>query len=294
MSTSPRVAPPDRQSRHPAMVSVAALLVWVALADSAVAVRPSAIGLFPDRHVIIVGLGAAAGEAPFARPSLKGELRGALRGALLARFAGRRSPARGQWPAARTATTPRPSRRTDVAALDARSTNNRRRSNMRRIPTIIGAGVVAAATAAAIAVTGSAQAPREQTLTFVERTVPGADVYADVPPLTKSGAGTGDAYLFRNDVLDGGGAKLVIHEGRCSYLRATRGVIGSRLIYDGVYTLRDGTIASSAVLTYGKKPTVAFVVTGGKGAYEGARGSGTLRTELPPIRLADTTIHLLP
>ncbi len=166
---------------------------------------------------------------------------------------------------------------------------------MRRIPTIIGAGVVAAATAAAIAVTGgSAQAPGEQTLTFVERTVPGADVYADVPPLTKSGAGAGDGYLFRNDVLDGGGAKLGIHEGRCSYLRATRGVIGSRLICDGVYTLQDGTITSSAVLTFSKKPTVAFVVTGGSGAYEGARGSGTLTYRAVTNPLADTTIHLLP
>jgi hypothetical protein len=167
---------------------------------------------------------------------------------------------------------------------------------MRRVPTLIGAGLVAAATASAIAVgVGGAQEPGERTLTFVERTVPGADVHADVPPLTTSGAGTGDGYLFRNDVLDAAGTtKLGIHEGRCSYLRATPRVIGSRLICDGVYTLRDGTIAGSAVLTFSKKPTVAFVVTGGSGAYEGARGSGTLTYRAPTSPLADTTIHLLP
>ena len=55
---------------------------------------------------------------------------------------------------------------------------------MRRLPTIIGAGLVAAATASAIAVTsGSAQAPGERTLTFVEREVTASDVFADVPPL---------------------------------------------------------------------------------------------------------------
>jgi hypothetical protein len=217
------------------MVSVAALLVWVALADSAVAVRPSAIGLVPDRHVIIVSLGAAAGEAPFARPSLKGALRGALRGALLARFAGRRSRARGQCPAARTATTP-------PAGRDTRTW----RHSTHAVPT------------------------------------------------TEGGATCDAFHLFRNDVLDGGGAKLGIHEGRCSYLRATRGVIGSRPICDGVYTLQDGTITSSDVLTFSKKPTVAFVVTGGSGAYEGARGSGTLTYRAVTNPFADTTIHLLP
>ncbi len=147
---------------------------------------------------------------------------------------------------------------------------------MRRIPTLIGAGLVAAATASAIAVgVGSAQAPGDRTLTFVERTVPGADVFADVPPLSKTLASGGDSYLFRNDVLDATGAtKLGSHEARCTYLRATPRGIGSRLICDGVYTLQDGTIVATTAFTFTEHPKIDFVVTGGSGAYEGAQGSG--------------------
>ena len=81
---------------------------------------------------------------------------------------------------------------------------------MRRLPTIIGAGLVAAATASAIAVTsGSAQAPGERTLTFVEREVTASDVFADVPPLaTKKhpNPSPGDGFLFENTVRDATGA----------------------------------------------------------------------------------------
>ena len=165
---------------------------------------------------------------------------------------------------------------------------------MRRIPTLIGASLVAAATASAIAVSGgSAQAPGERTLTFVERTVPRADVFADVPPLSKKSVSKGDGYLFRNDVLDTSGAKQGIHEGRCSYLRVTPRFIGSRLLCDGVYTLKDGTFTGTTAFTFTKKPKIDFTVAGGTGAYEGARGSGTLTYRSPTSPLTDTTIHLL-
>ena len=64
---------------------------------------------------------------------------------------------------------------------------------MRRIPTLIGACLAAAATASAIAVSGgTAQAPGDRTLTFVERWIPAGDVFADVPPLSKTTTGKGD------------------------------------------------------------------------------------------------------
>ncbi len=167
---------------------------------------------------------------------------------------------------------------------------------MRRIPTLIGAGLVAAATAAAIAVgSGGAQAPAHGTLTFVERSIPGADVYADVPPLSDTSPSAGDTYLFRNEVLDAAGAsKLGVHEARCSYLRATPRGIGSRLICDGVYNLRDGMIAATTAFTFSDHPRISFVVTGGSGAYEGAQGSGTLTYRSGKSPFADTTIHLMP
>ena len=170
---------------------------------------------------------------------------------------------------------------------------------MRRLPTIIGAGLVAAATASAIAVTsGSAQAPGERTLTFVERSNDAATVVADVPPFVKNKnefAGKGDTILFPSTVLDSTGAtKVGTFIGRCTLLRVTKRFVGSAGICDGIYNFRDGTITGSVYLTFNNKP-ITFAVTGGTGAYEGARGSGTT-TDRPGNNnpLSDTVIHLLP
>lgn len=168
---------------------------------------------------------------------------------------------------------------------------------MRRLPTIIGAGLVAAATASAIAVTsGTAQAPGERTLTFVERSSDTTRTLADVPPLTgKFGLVTsGDTLLFRNALLDApGGTRLGRFEARCGFLHATSTFTGSRAICDGIYTLGGGTITASAAVTFNDKP-ITFAVTGGTGAYEGARGSGTTTARSARSPLSDTTIHLLP
>ncbi len=167
---------------------------------------------------------------------------------------------------------------------------------MRRTPTLIGAALVAAATASAIAVTsGSAQAPGERTLTFVERST-NIFVLADVPPLARKNGppSNGDTILFKNNVLDATGAtRLGGFEARCTFLHATKRFTGSRALCDGVYTLGDGTITASAPVTFGA--LVTFAVTGGTGAYEGARGSGTTKNRAGNNNpLADTVIHLLP
>jgi allene oxide cyclase len=168
---------------------------------------------------------------------------------------------------------------------------------MRRLPTIIGAGLIAAATVSAIAVTsGTAQAPAERTLTFVERSSDTGRALADVPPLTgKFGLVTsGDTLLFKNALLDAsGGTKLGSFEARCGFLHATRTFTGSRAICDGVYTLGDGTITGSAAVTFNNGKPITFAVTGGTGAYEGARGSGTTKARSARSPLSDTTIHLL-
>jgi WD40 repeat protein len=50
--------------------------------------------------------------------------------------------------------------------------------------------------------------------------------------------------------LDAAGAKLGSHEARCTDLRATPKAYGSRLICDGSWTLRDGTLIGQAVFTF--------------------------------------------
>jgi hypothetical protein len=169
---------------------------------------------------------------------------------------------------------------------------------LRRLPTIIGAGLVAAATASAIAVTsGTAQAPGDRTLTFVEREVSASDVLADVPPLStkKRPVSNGDSFLFESTVLDATGAtKVGRFRGQCTFAKVTRKFDGSVALCNAVYLLQDGTITASASLTLGPGPTV-FAVTGGTGAYEGARGSGTSKDRPGNNNpLSDTTIHLLP
>jgi hypothetical protein len=170
---------------------------------------------------------------------------------------------------------------------------------MRRLPTIIGAGLVAAATASAIAVTsGTAQAPGERTLTFVERSVPANEAFADVPPLMtkkRPNPSKGDGFLFDDTVLDATGAtKVGRFRGRCSFIKVTRKFDGSVALCDAIYVLPDGTITASATFVFNPSP-VRFAVTGGTGAYEGARGSG-VSTERPGRNnpLTDTVIHLLP
>jgi len=170
---------------------------------------------------------------------------------------------------------------------------------VRRLPTIIGAGLVAAATASAIAVTsGTAQTPGDRTLTFVERSVPARDVFADVPPLaTKKhpNPSPGDGVLFENTVRDATGAKVGRFQARCSFLTATKRFVGSVTLCDGFYLLADGTITGSASVVQAPGTTVVFAVTGGTGAYEGARGSGTTKGRPGNNNpLSDTTIHLLP
>jgi hypothetical protein len=55
-----------------------------------------------------------------------------------------------------------------------------------------------------------------------------------------------------------------------------------------------GTITASAAVTFNDDKPIAFAVTGGTGAYEGARGSGTTRARSASSPLSDTVIHLLP
>jgi hypothetical protein len=170
---------------------------------------------------------------------------------------------------------------------------------MRRLPTIIGTGLVAAATASAIAVTsGSAQAPGDRTLTFVERTVPANSAFADVPPLwtkKRPGPSAGDGFLFDDTVLDATGATKVGRlRGRCSFVKVAKKPDESVGLCDTIYVLRDGTITVSATFAFDRAPH-SLAVTGGTGAYEGARGSA-VSTDRPGRNnpLSDTTIHLLP
>ena len=168
-----------------------------------------------------------------------------------------------------------------------------------RLNAIIGAGVVAAVVASGIAVTsGSAQAPAGRTLDLVETQIDSADVLADVPPLATAkhdGPSKGDSLLFRKNVFDATGArKLGTLAVRCTFLKVTRTFIGSQAICDGIYSLSDGTITVAVSLTVTKSLVTTFAVTGGTGAYDGARGTGTSTGRSSSSNTSDVVIALLP
>lgn len=166
---------------------------------------------------------------------------------------------------------------------------------MRRLPTLLAAALLAAAVASLIAVAGgSAQAPAAQTLTLVERSAPGGDVVIDVPPVGKKDAppSPGDYFLSRSSLTDVAGARLGTTVSRCTFLKVTKRVTGSRILCEGVYALAGGTITAQAYLTINDRP-FTFAVTGGTGAYEGVRGSGTSTFRPGDRPLTDTVIRLL-
>lgn len=170
---------------------------------------------------------------------------------------------------------------------------------MRRLTALIGTGLAAAAVASAFAVTsGSAQAPAATTLTFVERSISANEFIADVPPTFKPQRprpSRGDTFLFDDVVLDAAGtARLGRVRGTCTFLRARPNFVGSTTICDVVYVLGGGSITGTASVTFNAQP-ITFAITGGTGAYEGARGSGVNTPRQGNDNpLSDTVIRLLP
>ena len=75
----------------------------------------------------------------------------------------------------------------------------------------------------------------------------------------------------------------------------TRKFDGSVTLCDGVYLLAGRHDHGERLADPRPRTTVQFAVTGGTGAYEGARGSGTSKDRPGNNNpLSDTTIHLLP
>ncbi len=170
---------------------------------------------------------------------------------------------------------------------------------MRRTPTLLGVALVAAATASAVAVTsGSAQAPGGTTLTFVERSLDSQTVVSDAPPRAKKNefVGRGDTAIFAAAVYDATNtSRLGRFAARCTFEKVTKRFVGSTAVCDGAYALRDGQLTFQTRLTVpGDTGSIRFAVTGGTGAYAGARGSGVNTPRAGSDVLSDTVITLLP
>jgi hypothetical protein len=160
---------------------------------------------------------------------------------------------------------------------------------MKRLSVLV---VVAAIAAAAVFVTtGGAKRADEQTLTLIEGEA--ADYFVDNPPKSKGQTfrvSPGDLGVVRVPLYDEAGVRQGTAHVSCV---GTRGGTIDKAVFlcTGTFKLNDGTIGLSTVFV-GQSDERIAAVTGGTGAYEGARGSIT--SEFGPDGNRIHTVHLLP
>jgi hypothetical protein len=131
------------------------------------------------------------------------------------------------------------------------------------------ATAAAAATPLVLAAGGHAQAPTGRTLTLQVSDTKISTV--DVPPLIhsrKSPETPGDEVIGVSKVSGTASGRLYLH---CTVV--VKGASVERATYScaGTYVLADGTIDAAGVVRLDKPATAA--ITGGTGAYAGARGT---------------------
>jgi len=152
--------------------------------------------------------------------------------------------------------------------------------------------VLAAITAAAVFVTtGGAQREGERTLTLIEGSE-GADSFVDNPPKSTGQVfrtSPGDLYVVRTPLDDEAGARQGTLHASCTVTRG--GAIDKTVLQcTGTFRLADGTLEFSTLFV-GQSDRREAALTGGTGAYEGARGSDV--SAFGPNGNRIHTVHLL-
>jgi hypothetical protein len=133
---------------------------------------------------------------------------------------------------------------------------------MRKKPSLVTASVLAAAAITVSLVSVSAAGPNVTRLHVIEHAT--TDTVVD---LTANGDSTGDLLTFHNDLYDGSNAEVVgSDQGDC-----TRIEVGVSWECRWVNILEGGSITVEGPF-YDAEPS-ALAITGGTGAYRGARGS---------------------
>lgn len=165
---------------------------------------------------------------------------------------------------------------------------------MKRLSLLFTAAFAAIAVAVALAATGSAQQPGEQTVKLVERPLTGHVV--DNPPKAPKGTrrtaplfSPGDLTVQTSALYDESNTtRLGTLHSECI---ATRGGTRARATFhcNGTFQLKEGTLAIDFA---GKSAeTVTSAVTGGTGAFEGRDGSDLSRENRDVV---EHTIRLRP
>jgi len=130
----------------------------------------------------------------------------------------------------------------------------------------------AIAVAALVAVSsGGAQQPDARTITLIQPDDAGSFHFIDNPPRQGEEAPplAGDMFVGSSPLFTKAGKRAGTLDFQCAVI--TGGERG-RIHCTGVYSLAGGTIAAQVVFP-GFRPVTRIAITGGTGAYEGARGS---------------------
>ena len=150
---------------------------------------------------------------------------------------------------------------------------------MKRLAIVLATAGAAIGILAILSASGSAQAPGATTLQLFERERGSSFGFVDNPPKIKNRrnarVSVGDVFAFSSPVFDQSRAtRLGTVSVQCTVTKPGTEA-RSESICVGAFQLKDGTIALTAPLK-GDPRTVTVAITGGTGAYAGARG--TLQT----------------
>lgn len=142
---------------------------------------------------------------------------------------------------------------------------------MRLKPTSLIAAGAAAALSAAIAVPAltSAQSPTARTITVNEK-VKGI-VKHDLAPKSRTRVSLGDRLVTRQSLFDDGRKQVGMLYTDCTGVGPTRPIFRATLLCTAAYTFADGQIVAAGRFSLDGDGELA--ITGGTGAYAGARGS---------------------
>lgn len=160
---------------------------------------------------------------------------------------------------------------------------------------LIGTLVASAGVTAMLASTGGAQQPSGQTVKLIEEDESAA--FGDVVPLSRNTSNPrfsgGDMHVFTSRMFDEANKPVGKLYAQCITVRGGRTFEQALFQCSSTLVLRDGTIAVNTAFRGNQRDEdVQSAVTGGTGAYEGARGSISQRN-LPGGRM-ENTVRLLP
>jgi hypothetical protein len=147
--------------------------------------------------------------------------------------------------------------------------------NHRSLQVFLALGATAATIALVLAANGSGQVSGARTIKLFEAPKGGTFGFVDNAPKTNRKdphASIGDILAFSNPIFDGSRThRLGVSSAQCIATRAGR-IASATYTCSGTFALNDGTIAVAA-LQRGEPTTQQLAVTGGTGAYNGARGT---------------------